>query len=166
MPMPPLILLGLLAGAPLALFTVLRVKPLYIFVSIITGNLWVQYLGEPADLTVRSLVHVSHPDVVARIMLLLIPLVITLLLMRKSLPASALPFQFFLLVANSILLAVFVINLLPIGVRASLYSTNPGNVVRQANDVLIPGIAGLHVLVMWIMRPKNHEGHGKHKKKH
>lgn len=164
--MPPLILLALLAGVPLILLTLLRVKPLYIFVSIITGSLWVQYLGEPADLMLRSLVHISHPDVVARIFLLLVPLTITLLLMRKSLPASALPFQFFLLVANSILLAVLVINLLPIGVRNSLYSTDAGNVVRQANDVLIPGIAGLHVLVMWIMRPKNHDGHGKHKKKH
>lgn len=161
--MNPIILLGLLVGIPLLLLTVLRVKPLYIFVSIITGSLWVQYLGEPADLTLRSIVHVAHPDAVARIALLLIPLLITLLLMRKSLPASALPFQFFLLVANSLLLAVLVINLLPSGVQNTLYTTNSGNIMRQASDVLIAGVAGLHVLVMWIMRPKHHDGH---KKKH
>lgn len=164
--MPPLVLLGLLAGVPLLLLTILRVKPLYVFVSIITGYLWVQYLGDPADLMVRSMVQVANPDVFARIGLLLIPLVITLLLMRKSLPASALPFQFFLLVANSILLAVLIINLLPSGVRTSLYATNAGDIVRQASDVLIAGIAGLHVLVMWIMRPRHSAGHGKHKKKH
>jgi hypothetical protein len=164
--MSPLILLGLLAGVPLVLLTLLRVKPLYIFVSTVTGYLWVQYLGEPADLTLRSLVRVDHPDVVARIGLLLIPVVLTLILMRKSLPTSALPFQFFLLVANSLLLAVLIINLLPSGVQTTLYATNAGNVVRQANDVLIAGVAGLHVLVMWIMRPKHHDAHSKHKKHH
>jgi hypothetical protein len=88
--------------------------------------------------------------------------------MRKSLPASSLPFQFFLLVANSILIATLVIGLLPPEVQNSLYQTNGGNIARQASDVLIAGIAGLHVLVMWVMRPRHHEGghHGHHKKKH
>lgn len=162
--MSPIILLGLLAGVPLALFTLLRIKPLYLFVSIMTGYIWVQYLGEPADLTLRSLVHVSHPEAFARILLLIIPLVITLLLMRKTLSAGALPFQFFLLVANSVLLAVLIIGLLPKNVQVSLYATPVGNTVRQATDVLIAGIAGLHVLVMWIMRPKDHQHHSKHKK--
>jgi hypothetical protein len=167
--MPPIILLALLAGVPLVLLTVLRVKPLYIFTSVITGYLWATFLGEPAELMLQSLVHVAHPGSVARLVLLAIPIVLTLLLMRKSLPASSLPFQFFLLVANSLLIATFVLNLLPPGTRDSLYATNPGNILRQANDVLIAGIAGLHVLVMWIMRPRHHEGahgHGHHKKKH
>lgn len=162
--MSPLILLGLLAGLPLLLFVILRVKPLYLFVSIMTGFVWVEYLGEPADLTLRSISNVPNPAEVARIGLLLIPLLITLLLMRKSLSTSALPFQFFLLVANSLLLATLVINELPAGVRTDIHNTPEGNIVRQANDVLIAGVAGLHVLVMWIMRPRHHDAHGKHKK--
>lgn len=165
--MDSLILLGLLAGVPLVVFTILRIKPLYLFVSLMTGYIWVLYLGEPADLTLRSLMRVPHPDSVARIALLVLPLLITLLLMRRTLSTSALPFQFFLLIANSLLLAVLVINYLPNSVQISLYSSNAGNVVRQANDVLIAGVAGLHVLVMWLMRPRNHDAHGHgHKKKH
>lgn len=165
--MSPLILLGLLAGLPLLLFVLLRVKPLYLFVSIMTGFVWVKYLGEPADLMVRSISNIANPAEVARIVLLLIPLVLTLFFMRKSLSASALPFQFFLLVANSLLLTTLIINELPAGVRTDIHNTPEGNIVRQANDVLIAGVAGLHVLVMWIMRPKHHDAHGHHgKRKH
>ncbi len=165
--MPPLILLGLLAGLPLVLLTVLRVKPLYIFTSTITGYLWVQFLGDPAELMFQSMVSVQHPGVIARLILLLLPVVLTFLFMKGSLSASSLPFQFFLLVANSLLLATLIINNLTPGLQDSIYSTNPGDILRQANDTLIAGIAGLHVLVMWIMRPRNYDGHGgHHKKKH
>lgn len=165
--MPPIVLLGLLAGLPLVALVMLRVKPLYIFTSIITGYLWAQFLGEPAELMFQSLVSVQYPGVVARLALFSIPIVLTLVLMRRSLSASSLPFQFFLLVANSILIAALIVGMLPNDMQISLYDTNPGTVLHQANDVLIAGIAGLHVLVMWIMRPKNRDGHGgHHKKKH
>ncbi len=164
--MPPVILLGLIMGLPLILFAVLRVKPLYLFTTIITGYLWVQYLGEPAELMLDSLVNMRYPDVVARLILLLLPLALTLFFMKGSLPASSLPFQFFLLVANSLLLGTIVINNLTPGLQASLQSTNAGSIAHQSSDVLIAGIAGLHVLVMWIMRPRHDSGHGHRKKKH
>lgn len=165
--MPPTILLGLIAGLPLIVFAVLRIKPLYLFTSIVTGYLWVQYLGEPAELMFQSLIGTQYPGVIARLLLLLLPLALTLFFMRGSLSTSSLPFQFFLLVANSLLIGTLIINSLTPGMQTSIYSTNAGSVARQASDVLIAGIAGLHVLVMWIMRPKNdHGGHGHSKKKH
>lgn len=158
------IALGLLVGVPLILFTVLRIKPLYLFTSVMTGYVWVQFLGEPAELMLQSLTGLQNADVVARIVLLLLPLCLTLVLMRRSLASGALAFQFFLLVANALLVAVLIMQNLPSETRNDLYATEAGNTLRQANDVVIAGVAGLHVLVMWIMRPKNHDGH--HKKKH
>lgn len=164
--MPPIILLALLLGLPLVLFTFLRIKPLYLFTSIVTGYLWVSYLAEPAELMLQSLIRMQHPGVVARLFLLLVPLILTLVFMRGSLSTSSLPFQFFLLVANTLLIGVLIMNNLSPGVQAGLHSTVVGNNLRQASDVLIAGIAGLHVLVMWIMRPRHGSGHGHHKKKH
>lgn len=163
--MPPVILLALIAGVPLVLLTLLRIKPLYIFTSVITGYLWMQFLGEPAELVVDSMLHPGNPDVIARLALLAIPVGLTLFFMRGSLSASALPFQFFLLVANSVLITVLVVNVLSVDMQDSLYQTSPGQILRQANDVLIAGIAGLHLLVMWIMRPRHHDGHHGHRKK-
>ncbi|HSX23498.1 MAG TPA: hypothetical protein VLE74_00130 [Candidatus Saccharimonadales bacterium] len=163
--MPPLILLALLAGLPLILTTLLRVKPLYLFVSIVIGYFWVQYLGESAELVMRSLVQVSHPDVVIRLGLLLVPFVLTLLFMRKTLSTSALPFQFILLVADSALLTLFLLPLLTPGTQGAIYQTHAGNVVRQAHDVAIVAVAALHLIVMYMTKPASHvKGHhGRHK---
>lgn len=159
--MPPLIILALILGLPLALAVLLRVKPLYLFTSIVTGYFWAQFLGDSAELTIRSMVHVSHPDVVIRLFLLLIPIALTFALMRKTLSASALPFQFILLVADSLLLGVFLVPLLTSGTQEAIYQTHAGNIFRQAHDVAIAAVAGLHLLVMFIMRPKHHGKHGK-----
>lgn len=149
-------LLALIAGLPLLLAVLLRVKPLYLFVSIVTGYFWVQFLGESAELTLRSMIRVAHPDVVVRVGLLLLPVGFTFMLMRKTLSASALPFQFILLAANSLLLATFLVPLLTPGVQGAIYHTQIGGIFRQAHDVAIAGIAALHLLVMFLMRPKHH----------
>lgn len=164
--MAPPILLGLLVGIPLILVTLFRVKPLYLFVSIITGYFWVQFLGESAELMLRSFATVSHPEVVIRLILLLIPVVLTLLLMRKTLSASAIPFQFILLIGNSVLLATFMVPLLTAGTQGALYQTHVGSVFWQIHDVAIAAIAGLHLLVMFIMRPKHGDAHAHPGKKH
>lgn len=143
------------------LITLLRVKPLYVFVSIVTGYFWMTFLGEPAELVLRSFIRIDQPATVANVVLLLIPFILTLYLMKKTLSTNALPFQFFLLVANSILLLTFLLPILTPGVQGAIYETNAGSVLRQAHDTLIAGIAGLHVLVMWVMRPKHHGPTGK-----
>lgn len=163
--MPSLVLLGLIAGLPLILMVVLRVKPLYLFVSIVCGYFWAEFLGYPAELMLGSMIHVRYLSVIIRLVLLLIPMAVTLLLMRKTLTTRALPFQFGLLLADSILLATLLLPLLTPGVQGSLYGTGPGNVFRQGHDIVIPAVSAIHVLVMWFMRPRHHDDmHGKHKK--
>jgi hypothetical protein len=159
--MPPLILLALVASVPLALAVLLRVKPLYLFASIVTGYFWVVFLGETAELILRSMVQVSHPGVVIRLALLLIPIIVTFYLMRKTLSAAALPFQSILLIGDSLLLATFLIPILTPGVQGAIYQTNVGHIFWQAHDVAIATIAGLHLLVMFIMRPRHNGKHGR-----
>lgn len=166
--MSPIILLGMIIGLPLVLITLMRVKPLYVFVSIICGYFWAELLGDPVELLLRSFAKVDNFDVIVRVVLLLLPLVVTIFLMRKTLSTSALPFQFGLLLADSLLLVTFLLPLLTTGVQSSLYQTSAGSIFRQGHDVIIASIVGLHVLVMWIMRPRHHgedsSKHGKHKK--
>lgn len=162
--MPPLILLALISVLPLVLAVVLRVKPLYLFVAIVTGYFWATFLGEPAELTLRSMLKLSNPEVIAGVGLLLIPVILTFMIMGKTLSAAALPFQFGLLLANSLLLVTLLLPLLPAGTQESIYQTQAGSTFRQAHDVAIAAIAGLHLLVMFFMRPKTHHGRGKHRK--
>lgn len=151
-----------MAAVPLILITIFRVKPLYVFVSVITGYFWSEFLGESAGLIVGSMVRNENADFVTQIGLLLLPVVLTLLIMKKTLSTNALPFQFFLLVANSVLLITFLLPLLPPGQQGAIYQTNAGNSLRQSHDVLIAGIVGMHVLFMWIMRPQQPHAKKKH----
>lgn len=144
------------------LAVVLRVKPLYLFVAIVTGYFWVQFLGSTAELIVRSMVKSSSSEIVTNIGLLLIPVFFTFLLMRKTLSASSLPFQFVLLLTDSLLLATFLVPLLSAGTQGAIYQTEIGSIFRQSHDVAIAAIAALHLLVMFFMRPKLH-GKRKHK---
>ncbi len=162
--MPPLIVLAVIAGLPLLLSVLLRVKPLYLFVGIVTGYFWVQFLGSTAELVVSSMVHISNTTAITNIGLQLLPVLLTLLLMRKTLSASALPFQFVLLVADSLLLTMFILPLLPAGVQGAIYQTHIGSLFNQAHDVTIAAVAALHLTVMFLTKPKLHGKRGKHSK--
>lgn len=157
--MSPLILLTLIVSTPLVLAVLLRVKPLYLFVSIVTGYFWMTFLGETAELTFGSMVHISNSDSVVRAALLSIPLLITLIIMRKGLSTSALPFQFILIVANCLMYAAFLLPVLTDGTRGAIYQTQIGDIFRQSTDVLIAGVAGLHCVVMWVLKPRHRKHH-------
>lgn len=161
--MDALIILGLLAGIPLLLSTLFRVNPLFMFVSILTGYLWVQFLGESAELIMRSFIQLENIDAVARIVLMLLPVVLTFLLLRKTLSASALPLYFGLLVMDSLLLVTILVPLLTPGVKESIYQTNAGYTLKNSHDLIISGVAALHLVIMYILRPKSHSSRKHHK---
>ena len=154
--MTPPIFFAVIVGIPLVISIVLRVKPLFLFVAIVTGYFWVQFLGSTAVLIVESVIHVSKPEVVTNIGLLLIPVILTFIVMKKTITASSLPFQFVLLLGNSLLLATFLVPLLSPGVIGAIYSTIYGNIFRQSHDVLVAAVAGLQLLVMFLTQPKKH----------
>lgn len=164
MGMSPVILLALIAGLPLVLAIALRIKPLYLFVGIVTGYFWAEFLGESAEFTLRTFVSIDNPGVVIRLVLLLAPVLLTFFLMRKTLSKASMPFQLVLLLADSLLLATFVLPLLSAGTQGAIRQTSTGSIFWQAHDVAIAIIAGLHLLVMFIMRPRDHGKHGKHHK--
>jgi hypothetical protein len=164
MGMPPVILLALIAGLPLVLAVLFRVKPLYLFVSIVTGYFWAEFLGESAEFTLRTFVRIDNPGIVIRLVLLLVPVVLTFILMRKTLSKASMPFQLVLLLADSLLVATFILPLLSAGTQGAIRQVPAGGIFWQAHDVAIAVIAGVHLLVMFVMRPRDHAKHGKHHK--
>lgn len=160
--MTPLILLILMFGLPLFLVTVLRINPLFLFVSIVSGYLWSLLLGDTTELVVGSLIQTSHTDVISRVGLLMVPFVLTLLFLRKTLSTSALPFYFTLLVMDSLLLVTLLLAMLTPGVQGAIYQTHLGDTLRQAHDLIIAGVAAMQLVVMYVFRPRSK--HSKHHK--
>lgn len=157
--MTPLILFGLIVGLPFLISLILRIKPLFLFIAIITGYFWATFLGESAELVLRSMVHVNNPDVIIRLVLFLLPIIFTALFMRGSVAAAALPFQLALILGNSLLLATFLIEFLTLGVQQAIYENPIGSVFHQSHDVGIAAIATLQLGVLFFSKPKHHDTH-------
>lgn len=153
--MSPLIILALLFGLPLLLMTILRINPLFVFVSLVTGYLWTQLLGDSSALVVSSVMQGSNSDYIARVGLLLLPFILTLLFLRKTLSKSALPFYFTLLVMDSLLLVAMLLPLLSPGLQGSIYQTSAGDTLRQAHNLIIAGVAAMQLVVMCVFRPRS-----------
>lgn len=159
--MTPLIILSAILGLPMILALLFRVRPMYLFIAIVTGYFWAQFLGDSAEVMISSFVHVPSPHMAVRLLLLLLPVILTMLLTRKSLTSAALPIQFLLLIADSVLLATFIVPILSAGLQSTIYSTPIGGAFRQSHDIIVSAVSGIFVLAMILMRPKPHSKHRK-----
>ncbi len=157
--MNPLVILGLLIGIPIALGLLLRVSAMLVFLSLVVGQLFVQFLADDVEFAIRAFV---KGDAYSALVLLLAPVAITLLVARKSVPASKLLINIPFLIMTGLTVAVLAIPLLPNHIEAQIYTTKTGNALRQTQDDII-GITGLlNLAFVWFTyRSKSHGHHGK-----
>src|SRR3989344_9224886 len=88
--MAPTLLLGIFIAAPIALSILLRSNAAIAFLSLCTGSVVVKYISDDAVLAV-STVSSNNSDAIAHISLLLLPVVLTLLILRHTISPSNLP---------------------------------------------------------------------------
>jgi len=160
-PMNALILLGAIAGVPVLLALVFRVSAIYLFLSIAAGSLLVTYIGDDASLALGMVVRGQNTTLITQFALLLVPVGMSLLFLRKSLPKSVMLFHVPVLVAAGAALAALALPYMDSNVQQQLFSTRYGNVFRNAQDVVVAAAAGMTLILMWLTA-----GHkeGKHKK--
>ncbi len=162
--MTPLLLIALVAGVPAGLALLLRVNTVYLFVSIVVGDLLVQSVGDTAGLTIRSFITTSSAETMTKVGLLAIPILLTLLILRKTLPTRQFLLQVVPLAANGALILVLAIPLMTESIRQNITSVPIGRGVYQATDVIIAGTACLHLILMWQLgRPPKDGRKRKHK---
>lgn len=156
----PLILLAVLAVVPVFLALVFRVSAIYLFLSLAVGDLLVKYLSDDVSLTIDMVSRSSQVPMITALCLLFLPVVLTLSLLRKSLPTSKLMLHIVPLALTGLTAAVFALPLLDSNTQAEIFALPAGNILRQAQDLIV-GVAGVSVLTLiWISRP--HHGKGKH----
>ena len=117
--MIPLIVLALVVGMPVLLALVFRVNAIFVFLSICAGYFLQFALSDDVDLAFATVVRGSDSIVVARLVLLVLPLLLTLLLVRKS-QGKSLIFQFVPLIFSGLFLAIIALPLLPAGTAGAI----------------------------------------------
>lgn len=156
--MSPLILFVLLACSPFLLVMLLRVHASAFFISVSAGYLLSQFAGDTAGLIGSSIVK-NSPDTTVLI-LFLVPMLLTLWFMRKSLPSSQLVLQFLPQLGSSLLVFILVVPLLSADLQAIVQSDPLASQLLRANDAIVAFAVALQLLLMIITArpPKSKKG--------
>lgn len=156
--MIPLIVIGLAVVAPVLLALLFRVHASFVFMSICSGYFLQAALSDDVDLTLATLIQGSNSIVAARLILFWAPLVITVILLRKSRGKKAL-FQLPPLIFSGLLASVLALPLLPIALEQQIYALRFGANIKQAQDLVIAAAVISNLTLMWTLY--RHKSHGR-----
>lgn len=157
--MIPLIVFGAIVAAPVFLALVFRVNAVFIFMSICAGFLLQMALSDSVDLVLATLIHGSNSIIAARVGLLVLPVILTLFLLRKTQGRSVV-FQFIPLIFSGMLLGNLLLPLLSVGFSQGIYNSNYGNSIRQSQDLVTAVAVVSNLVLAWTLFKT--KIHGKH----
>lgn len=160
----PLALLGVLIGLPLLNALLFRVNAIFLFVSIAVGNLLVQFLGDDVILAVNAFSRSQNVPMIVNLSLQLAPVVMTLFILRKSVPPTKMLLHLLPLVGCCLMIAVLALPLLPLATQEQIFALPLGDVFKQSQDLVV-AITAVMILALTWRSYRPHDGkHGKRSK--
>ena len=173
--MTPSIVLGAIVLVPLLLLMLLRVNATLVFLSLCLGDVLVQFVANDAD-SFMSLLQSSHAasvtDTVAtgnnliKLILLLMPVLLTTLVMIKTVKGAKLLINILPAAGVGLLGGLLVVPLLSPGLAHSIIESALWMQVSRAQNLIVGSSALICLLVLWVQRPKSGGGEDKHSKHH
>lgn len=161
--MNAILVLAAIAGVPVLLALFMRVSAVFLFTSIAAGSLLVSYWGDDAGLALGMMMRGQNTNLIAQLILLLLPVVLSLFFLKRTMPKSKFLLHLPVQVANSLTLAVLALPLLDSNIQKELYANHYGNALRESQDVVVGVTALLIMFIMWMTY--RHKEDKKHKKK-
>jgi len=162
--MSPILITSLAVGITLFLALILRVNSILLFLSVVIGDLLSRHLGEDAAWILANFTKDPNINNYTNIGLLLLPVILSLILLKKTVLGSRLFLQFVPLLLVCATLGSLIISYLPTSLSAEYYSSSIGKIAKQSSDVLIAATAVLVMLMAWFtFRESSHRTKkGKH----
>lgn len=158
--MLPLIIIGAIVLVPVLFALIFRTHALYLFTSISVGYFLQFALSDDVDLALATIIKGSNSMVIARFVLLGLPILLTLFVLRKTAGRSLL-FQLGPLIFSGLFLAAITLPLLPPEMEQAIYDSAYGGNIRGAQDLVIAAAVLSNMVLMWTLF-KQHHGKRKH----
>ena len=156
----PLIIIGGIVVVPILLALILRVQALYVYFSICVGYFLQLTLSDDVDLVLATIIKGSDSMVIARLVLLALPILVTLFVLRKTQGKSFI-FQLIPLILSGLFVAVLALPLLPTTVEQDIYGSQFGEGIRRSQDLIVAA-ASVSNLALAFMLFKHKQPHSKH----
>jgi len=147
---------------PIVLAILLRVSGVFMFSSVAIGYLLVLFVGDDAGLVLGMVVKTSNINMIAQFILLILPVVVTILFLKKTIPKTKVLLHIPLQVASGLALVVLGLPLLDSGTQQKIFSNHYGGLLREYQDIIIVVGAIGTLLIMWLTYSS--KGDKKHKK--
>lgn len=160
----PLIILGVAIGLPFLLALAFRVNAVMFFMSVAAGALLQGALGDSLALTLNMAMRNGPTVLIADIALLSLPVLLSVVFLRRTMSAAGMLLQLLPLLASSVAFGALLIAVLPSDVQLQIYHLQFGGVIKRSQDVAV-GIAVLmNMLLAWRLLRYHDDGkHGHHR---
>ncbi len=155
------LLVGIIA-VPVILMTVLRINAPLVFLSVCLGNVLLQFVGKEAVYFVNLLLpsNTVASKMTVQLALVLIPVVLTMIFMIKSVKGNRVLLNILPAVGASFLLLFIVKPILSLNVNGQIEASTLWAPIEQMQELIIGASSLLCLFFLWIQRPKSNE-HGK-----
>lgn len=157
------LLIGMLA-VPIILMTLLRINAALVFLSVCLGSVLLRFVGP--DATSLMDLFSAHSSSVSRstvqLALLLIPVVLTMVFMIRSVKGKKTLVNLLLAAGTSFLLLLLVKPLLSPGVIGTINTSPLWGQLTRSQDLIVGSSALICLLFLWLQRPKLANDHKKH----
>jgi hypothetical protein len=155
-------ILAAVIGLPVVLGLFFRTNTSFIFFSLLAGELLARYFGYDAELALRTVWRNDNFTAYAEIVVLVLPIIFTALFLRHTLTRGKLIFHTIPLLITGVVMAAFVLPILPKNALAQVRAIDPGERLLGLSEVIIGAVIVLQLITLWL----TNRSHNKHGKKH
>ena len=155
------IILAILVGIPIVSAVLFRISGILLFVGAATGILLSQYIAEDTNIVLNSFTNNSSFDQYIKLGLLLLPVLLVIVFLRKTVSAGQLVLHIVPIVVTSAALATVAMHLMPGGVAYNLLQNPFGKTANTSQNILISASA-LLTLILALLTARHRGGRGKH----
>ncbi|TXG77311.1 hypothetical protein E6P97_01905 [Patescibacteria group bacterium] len=150
---------------PCLLAIALRVNAILLFVSVVGGNLLAWSFAADAAIVLQSIMGGGDSVMVSRLILQFIPVMMMLLLARKTAGKNSAILHIVPIMFVCALLLVYSLEIVPASLANDFKNTETGHQFAQARNIIIGAAVISQLLLIWSThRPeRSHKKHGKHK---
>lgn len=149
--MNPLVLMALIVAVPTLLITLLRVKAAFVFMALCVGLVLSTFVGDSALDMVQTFVrgYNTTTQSIVQIGLLVVPMLLTLLFLARTLAASKLFINLFPAALTGVVTLLAITPLLPPGTMNSIYGTEIWTQLTQYQAALVSVAALSSLAQLW-----------------
>lgn len=148
---------------PIFLGLFFRVNTSHLFFALMAGELLARYFANEAANVIGLVVQENQLEY-GEILLLLLPMIVTAVILKGTLPKKKVILHIIPLAVTGIILAAFLLPLLPEELEKQIAGVELGERLLNMHRIIVGAVVGLQLVSLWLLNRKDESEKGKKRK--